>query len=272
MTTMLNHWRQVSLGLFVVWQLVYFAIANGLETLEIVTHRFPAASEAITRSLDECRAGSETRPLGPLSSLVFVVDKYGQLTEQPQRWSLFAPNISDQSAFLAYEFRWDEREKSVWLLSDDEPQDSCAYWRFLGSRMRSLEQNLTVEFAFDANETESEAQQRWSRQIREKLEKDFDVLIAWSALRLQTFQKDYPDAAPPDEVIIHVRGFVIAAPGANAKDARHEPYSLPLARWRPEAQYSPDVLPIEGYDPVSEEFQTIPWPIATGANSRAAEE
>lgn len=263
MKPILHRGCQIGLGLFVVWQLFYLTIANSLETLEIVAHRFPTTSEAINKTLDECRAGSESRPLGPLSSLIFVVDKYGQLTEQPQRWSLFAPNISDQSSFLAYEFRWHgEKEgevESVWLLSDDEPRDSSAYLRFLGSRMRSLEQNLSIEFSFDSNESKRDAQERWASQIREKLAKDHDVLLAWSALRVQAFHEDYPDTPIPDEVVIHVRGFVIFAPEAQHDAASYERYSLPLARWTPNVETKPDMLPIEGYDPVTEQFRSIPW-------------
>jgi hypothetical protein len=73
--------QPVALGLLILWQLVYLGIANSLETLEIVTHRFPETSEALTKIFDESRAGEPNRPLGPLSSLIYVVDKYGQITE-----------------------------------------------------------------------------------------------------------------------------------------------------------------------------------------------
>ena len=249
----------LALGLLILWQLVYLTIANSLETLEIVTHRFPETSAAITKVLDESRAGEPERPLGPLSSLIYVVDKYGQITEQPQRWSLFAPNISDQTSFLAYEFRWHDEERSVWLLSDNEPENPAEYWRMLGNRVRSVEQNLTVGFSFDAGETEQDARARWAVQIREKLARDHDVLIAHAALRLADFQADYPDAPIPDEVLIHIRGYDIASPDAQSSRQAFTPYQMAFARWSPTADYPSDVIPIEAFDPVTEQYVFQPW-------------
>lgn len=249
----------LALGLLILWQLVYLAIANSLETLEIVTHRFPETSAAITKILDESRAGEPQRPLGSLSSLIYVVDKYGQFTEQPQRWSLFAPNISDQTSFLAYELRWHGEEQSAWLLSDNEPENPAEYWRMLGNRVRSVEQNLTVSFSFDAGETEQEARERWAGQIRDKLARDHDILIAHAALRLLEFQADHPDAPVPDEVLIHIRGYQIAPPGADAAGQAFTPYQLAFARWRPTASYSPEVIPVEAFDPVTEQYVFQPW-------------
>jgi len=249
---------RIALGVFIVWQLVYFAIANGLETLEVVTLRYPETAVAITKALDASRNGRES-PLGPLAPVVFAVDKYGQLTEQPQRWSLFAPNISDQTAFLAYELHWDGWDESVWLLSEDEPKNAASYVRFLGSRLRSLEQNLTVGFSFEPGETEAQARQRWALQTREELSRDVDVLLAWSHLRLEAFQQAHQGVAPPDEVIIHIRGYQIAGPHEQMRAAGQSPYCLAIARWRPAAEYPAEVLPLEVFNHATQQFAFQPW-------------
>ncbi|UUO07235.1 hypothetical protein M4951_02745 [Blastopirellula sp. J2-11] len=255
-------WRSgcsIALGSFIVWQLFYLAVANSLETLEVVTLRFPETSSAITKALDESRAGNHPHELGGLSSLIYAVDKYGQVTEQPQRWSLFAPNINDQTAFLACEFRWNDSEQSTWLLSDNEPNDTSNYLRYAGNRTRSVEQNLILTFTFNTGETELEARQRWAKQIQDKLANDFDILTVWASLRVEEFLADFPNAPSPDEIVIHVRGYEIAAPGSDGPSQSPAPYCMAIARWTPAAEYPRDVIPIEVYDPVTEQFIYQPW-------------
>ncbi|PQO26469.1 hypothetical protein [Blastopirellula marina] len=262
MSTIQTIWRcgsGIALGTFIIWQLFYFTVANSLETLEVVTLRYPETSSAITKALDDSRAGKSPQALGGLSSLIYAVDKYGQVTEQPQRWSLFAPNINDQTSFLACEFRWHDSDQSTWLLSDNEPTDTSNYLRYAGNRVRSIEQNLTLSFSFAPGETEEAARRRWADQIREKMSTDFDILITWTASRIYEFQEDFPDMPTPDEVIIHVRGFEIGAPGAATASQTSPPYCIPLARWEPAADYPREYLPIEAYDPVTEQFVNQPW-------------
>jgi len=250
----LHHCWRIALGVLIVWQLFYLAVANSVETLEVVALRDPETAAAITEVLDESRRGERPPSLGPLSSLIFVLDKYGQLTEQPQRWSLFAPNIGNQTVFLAYELRFPGQEQSVWLYSEEEPADPSAYGRVLGNRVRSLEQNLTIGFCYLAGESEEQAHRRWGKEIRQKLASDFEVLISFTALRVEQFLQDYPQAPLPEEVILHIRGYEIPAPDeASSADSR-TPYCLPLARWRPGAEYPSDVIPLEAFDPVTEQF------------------
>ncbi len=260
---LLKRLGNVGLGVFIIWQLFYLTIANSLETLEVVTHRYPETSESIASALDDSREGNHPTALGGLSSLVFVADKWGQLTEQPQRWSLFAPNIGDQTGFLACELRWNDVEDSAWLLSDNEPQDTTSYFRLAGNRLRSFEQNLAITFALHDGETELAAQERWGHQIQQKLASDYDVLIAWASSRVRDFQREHAGAPMPDEVILHVRGYQIPSPNSQAPADSDTPYSVAFARWIPSAQYPEDALPIEAFNPVTNQFELQPWTTET---------
>jgi len=251
------------LGAFIIWQILYLTIANGLETVEVVMHRFPAVSQSYTAALDESRLGSRPTGLGGASSLIFFVDKYGQVTAQPQRWSLFAPGVARQSCFLACELRWEGMEESLWLLSENEPQNPASYFRAGRSRLRSIEQGLAIGFTWQAGEPERDAQQRWGRQIRDKLARQYDILLAWVTLRVEAFLDKHPGAPSPSEVVIHVRGHEIDPPYANSTGTSSPPYCMPLARWKPTASYPGDCLPIEAYDPVAGEFVLQPWPTET---------
>ncbi|QDU92620.1 hypothetical protein [Lignipirellula cremea] len=249
----------VGLGAFIIWQLFYLTLANGLETLEVVMHRFPAISEKYTAALDDSRRGANPTALAGASSLIFLIDKYGQITEQPQRWSLFAPNVADQSCFLACELRWEGIEESVWLLSENEPSNPDSYLRFGGNRLRSIEQNLAPGFSWRAGESELDAQTRWGQQIQDKLAREYDILQAWVALRVEAFLDLHSDAPAPSEVIVHVRGYEIPAPYAKRQDRPAAPYCVALARWVPSAEPPDDYLPLEAYDPVMNVFVLQPF-------------
>ena len=84
------------------------------------------------------------------------------------------------------------------------------------------------------------------------------MLIAFTALRVEKFLEDYPQAPLPEEVILHIRGYEIPAPNAPAAESR-TPYCLPLARWRPGADHPPEVIPLEAYDPITEQFVPQRW-------------
>ncbi len=250
---------QRCLGVFIIWQLFYMTIANSLETLEIVTHRMPETSERIGDAIQECRNGEQGIDVPGVSSLIYVVDKYGQFTEQPQRWSLFAPNIRTQSTFLALELRFDDFENSLWLLSDNEPVDTKSFFRVGGNRLRGIEQNLEINFAFSLDETEEVARERWREQIQEKLARDSEIMQAWIALRVKGFLEQNPQAPEPNEIVIHVRGYEIPSPDASIKEEAGKPYEMAIARWIPDHEYPEDVLPIEAFDPVTNQFVYQPW-------------
>ncbi len=250
---------QRCLGVFIIWQLFYMTIANSLETLEIVTHRMPETSERIGNAIQKCRDGEQGIDVPGVSSLIYAVDKYGQFTEQPQRWSLFAPNIRNQSTFLALELRFDGMEDSLWLLSDNEPLDTKSFFRVGGNRLRGIEQNLEINFAFSLDETEEVARERWREQIHEKLARDSEILQAWVALRVEGFLKQNPQALQPSEIVIHVRGYEIPSPDAPIKDQAEKPYEMAIARWIPNQEYPENVLPVEAFDPVTNQFVYQPW-------------
>jgi len=254
-SSLLRRFAGIGLGAFIIWQLIYLTLANALETAEVVMHRFPEYSKQYTAALDSSRSGADPTALGGASSLIFFVDKYGQVTEQPQRWSLFAPNVSDQACFLACELKWEGMEESVWLLSENEPENTASYFRFGGNRLRSIEQNLAIGFTWTTGESERDAQERWGEQIKDKLAREYDILLAWVTLRVEAFLDNHINAPSPSEVIVHVRGYEIPTPGERSG----APYSVALARWEPTAEYPEDYLPLEAFDPVANEFVLQPF-------------
>ncbi|MEM1067786.1 MAG: hypothetical protein AAGI63_02740 [Planctomycetota bacterium] len=245
----------VLLGCFILWQLVYLTVANVVETAPVLLRRWPEKHQQFTSFIDQSRNATEASKASGLAGLIRLTDRWGQRTAQPQRWSLFAPNVAKQTGFLALELKWHDVESSAWLYSDDEPVDSTSYWRASGNRFHNVEQNLRITFAVSQGESNDDARQRWSHQIQRKLETDCDVMMAWIRIRLIDFYADYPDVATPDEVILHCRGFQIPAPGQRVESpSAAVPYSLAIARWRPKLDVPVGVLPMEAFDPVEHRF------------------
>lgn len=249
----------VLLGVFIVWQLIYLSAAGAIETLEVVSERLPEETATeIKRVVSESRHGRPATAVPGLGSLIYVVDKWGQVTEQPQRWCLFAPDVAKQATFLSLELCWHDEEQSIWLDSDNEPADPTSFFRIGRNRSRSFEQRLSMEFELHVGETVERARERWRARIAWKLADEYELLAAFATVRLDEFQRANPDIPRPDFVIFHVRGYQIAPPNSESVPTS-EPYQLPLARWVPDAEYPADVLPIEAYDPVADEFAALTW-------------
>ncbi|MEM6688765.1 MAG: hypothetical protein AAF664_05010 [Planctomycetota bacterium] len=254
-TSIIERFSGLVLGGFIIWQLGYLAIANVMETTPVVVRRWPETHQQVTNLIDQSRSEESSLNQSISSRVMQAVYRWGDRTAQPQRWSLFAPNIANQSGFLALELRWEGVDESSWWYSENEPLDPGSYWRATGNRFHNVEQNLRITFAVAEAESDADARKRWSDEIKRKLETHCDVMMAWMRIRLNDFHDAYPDVAVPDEVTLHCRGFQIRVPDSTGR-TRNEalPYTLAIARWRPSCESPPDVLPLEAFDHLENRF------------------
>ncbi len=99
--------RSVFLGLFVVGQLLFLFVRNGLEALEQLREHLPPAWKDVTQRI----APGWHEDEGHFSSFLRMINRltrsYAQATEQLQQWSLFS-NAGRECVFPAIELRWDE--------------------------------------------------------------------------------------------------------------------------------------------------------------------
>src|SRR5919109_897836 len=110
--------RHIALGLFVLGQLVFLCVANVCGMLDHYARRgFPDRFE---KPVDQA-APDASRARGHLWKLNDAVNTiawyWGQVTGQPQSWSLFAPNVGNECAFPALLIRWDEPFDSASMLA-----------------------------------------------------------------------------------------------------------------------------------------------------------
>jgi hypothetical protein len=252
------------LGLFVVWQLVFVV---GLNFCEVTRHylvTFEDESPEAFYSLVNKESPAGKR----FAKLEQVFTRWSELTEQPQKWSLFAPNVWANVPFVAVEFRWDEEPPNspaaagarlpVTLLSDNEPRNVHRYFRIGLFRIRRFEGNLSPNLYHGIDKTDEDMQDEWRRIIRRAAHDDGVAIRAYMEWRWRQYQAEHPDVETPRQVILHLRTYRIPAPSDTEPPDWSDPEDVPLARWRPHFAYAENALPVEIYDLVAERFDVMP--------------
>jgi hypothetical protein len=257
--------RSVVLGLFILWQLLFLLGYNLLDLARETRTKLPERLEEAV----EAAAPGWTRKEGPahetVEKVMTILKHYEQATGQPQRWSLFAPDVAEDVTFPAVEMRWEEPgakealapEPEV-LRSANEPEDLHRYMRLGNFRLRRYETNVGVVLTPHADETEEEMKARWRAGIQNYLRKDWDTVRAYLRWRWQAYVREYPDRPEPRMVILLVRRYHIPAARRRAEADWEGPYVEPVARWRPFAQPSRGRQSVEMYNPVAGDFEEIP--------------
>jgi hypothetical protein len=255
----------VALGLFVIAQGFFLPLANGLEFLPHLRALLKEKPWAKTWAPDWLEEKGETHERCKKANQ--LSQRWQELTGQPQRWSLFAPEVADEIWFLGVVINQTEtnplatetKQKpgySFSLLSDNEPADPNHFFRLGRYRMRRFEMALEVHLYNYEDKSEEEKVQYWRDKIEKKVCEDWDMIEAYLQYRLRSFVLQHPDLAQPCELIMTIRHFEIPAP---QKVPFHwdAPKEVPVARWQPTQAPSDEYLPIERYDPVAKRFERV---------------
>src|SRR5262249_6618271 len=144
----------VGLGIFVVAQAIFLPVANGLEFLPQLRSLLKEtiwarkwASDWINKKDEVYEAGKKADQLS---------QRWQELTGQPQRWSLFAPEVADDIWFLGITVNQTESNQSsaplpdqpkgysYSVFSENEPPDPNCFFRFGRFRLRRFEMALEV--------------------------------------------------------------------------------------------------------------------------------
>jgi hypothetical protein len=252
------------LGLFIVWQIIFLCAANVLEAARETRGSLPGFAARAAETV----APGWTAGEGPASEAVDtaagVTRRWAQLTGQPQDWSLFAPDVPPDTVFPEVELRWDDGPHGLppspdTLLSDNEPADPTRYVRVGRFRLRRYEAALTLILKTYPDETEEEAKERWQGRIEAFVRRDWDAIRAYLRWRAEAYRERNPNAAPPSELILHMRRYVPPGPDEPGPFEWDGPFVMPVARWRPGEELS-DSLPVEMYDPVTGTFRWLRYP------------
>ncbi len=277
------------LGLFVVWQLVFLFVANGhpiLEEVRALLRRGNAFEQEPDWVNGRGRAyqGQETA--------YRVAKAWGEVSAQPQNWSLFAPTVWRNVPFPAVELRWDEDPRSApgvapclppfaagdplqaaaltaaatlprpapphppaLLLSDNEPADPHAFLRVGRLRLRRYEAVLAPALKDGGTNPERNADD-WRHDFEALTREEWKSVLAYLRWRAEAFRRGRPELPEPTQMILLVRHYVVPPPGRRPWDW-DGPVQMPVARWRPSAAWDDQHLPVETYNPVVDRFESL---------------
>ncbi len=233
--------RQVALGLFVVFQLVFLLGSNFLDYAEHLGAELgalpPVRAPVPGRLLD---SGHLSQLAGAVSGLLL---RWAQLTEQPQGWPLYAqpPSVIP---FVRVHLAWPGRQEVV-LRAHHEPAGK-RWFRLFRPRIAQLEDSLGFLFEARAGEPEPARRERLRDELRAKVAHQWPYLVTYLRLRVREHVATHPGVSPPELATLVVRFYRIPPPAQRPWDWSVET-EVPVLRIRGEA--------VEVFDPVLERFE-----------------
>jgi hypothetical protein len=287
--------RQVVLGLFILFQLVFVVFYNLIGLFQDAQTRLDSRITAVIDRVMPGYGGKSGHAWKISDEISTGMRRWGQLTGQDQSWSLFAPNVAEVTGFPAVVLNWEDVPTSgpalarplaqlaassplevaaldlaarapafggppppeELFLSDNEPPNPHHFFRIGKFRIRRYEGALIPYLSRRKGETEAEANERWAGAIRDHVAEYPDQLQAYVQWRLSVWQKQHPDSPPPRQVILVERTYKILPPDDDTGAIWDGPRTLPLLRWQPQAVWQTGFRAIERYNPVTQRFESI---------------
>jgi hypothetical protein len=218
------------LGGFVLWQLIFALSANVFFFLQ----------------------RTYSTPMVPI--LPAVTSRWAEATGQLQGWSLFAPNVPTQAAFLMTELRWPDG-RSVKLLSPTEPANLDVFFRAPGAaRLLNYEAHLRLALLSWSPAEVKERPERWRQHVEGEVRRRGEAMRSYLQWRHREYVQEQPDAPPPSELVLWVRLYDIPGPQASSA-SWGEPALVPLMRWRPGVAAPAGFIPYEWFDVTTGQFR-----------------
>jgi hypothetical protein len=251
-------------ALFILWQLAFMLGMNACEMTRHYLDYLTEETDNVPGLLDpDTTEGRRFRQV----ELLFT--RWAEFSNQPQSWSLFAPNIWSHIPFVAVELRWDDGPAGappaanaphppVLLLSDNEPADVLHYIRTGDFRLRRFESSIDVGMPIDTDKSAEDMQDRWRQKTFERVKNQAVAIRAYLEWRWSRYSGEHPGIEQPKQVVLLQRIYRIPAP-ADAHPWKLDPPEFhTLARWRPGFAYADNALPVEVYDRLAERFDVLP--------------
>ncbi|HEX3150528.1 MAG TPA: hypothetical protein VHR66_20790 [Gemmataceae bacterium] len=227
------------LGTFVCVQLVYVPLAN---FLQLLPRRMPPLPEEIASRLQrEGRTTQSDAGQAVLDRVGSTCDRWAEVTDQGQGWSLFAPRFGSTGTFLTLQVATDAG--LVELRSRFEPADVDHYVRYDVTHYRLFYREMSYAMVYWMWTPDSfvEHGPEWRDVIREHVAAYPNTLPAYVRWRLA---EELP-GVEVREVVVAVRVFVPAKPG----EPRPEVVTVLIGKWL--SDVPTEVMP---FDPVTKEF------------------
>jgi hypothetical protein len=251
--------KQVLLGFFVTWQLLFLFLSNFLPFV-------PHGREEHDELIDDVNLHGRVSQVEPIQdaieTLARVTDRWMEATGQLQGWSLFAPTFPPQAGFVSVKFRWSDGATDV-VKSRFEP-DPQHYFRPPGTygRQFNYESRFVILPAYWPETRLGPSwwpwEIEWSEAIARRVQVQWKSMRAYLCWRRDRYIKEHPQTPPPAEAILMVDLYLTPSPRQHPWEPQG-PFVRPLARWRPEVVPPAGRLPVEVcIDPSKEVFEWVP--------------
>ncbi len=244
--------RQVLVGLFILWQLIFLISANLIGFLKDNREYMPLELEQAVEAIAPGWPKEQGHAWQIMEHVAKTDRLWAEATGQLQYWMLFAPTIARECVFPAVELHWDGETKLV--LSENEPSDLNLYFRFGNYRLRRYESNLTLALRPDACESLAETNERWRDRIRTFVTGYADILDGYLSWRTGRALRDWPDKPRPDAVVLLMRRYHIND-FEKAPSYWTGPHSVAVARRQFSMESGKGKL--EWHDPVTGRFMSV---------------
>jgi hypothetical protein len=249
---------RVLLGLFILGQLAFLLTANLADLLGLASTSLPQMPPAVRTPLEQVETAS--RLARGAETLRGATSWWADLTDQPQEWALFAPDVTDRIPFVNVELSWEGGPvpdgrvlDPVILPSVNEPADPGHFFRLGRFRLRRYEG--TVDVTPSSGEDFDPHGEEWRADIRRAVMARASWMRAYLSWRVAAFRESHPNLPPPTQAILHVRLYQVPAPPGPSPWYWHDLGRHPVARWLPGAGAPPGTHHLERYDPVEERFE-----------------
>lgn len=248
------------LGLFVLGQLFFLLSGNLLRMFEDAKPKLKEVG-FIRQTLPDW-SDDKGRLHAAVTTLSRADRRWGELTAQPQSWSLFAPSVFEHIPFPAVLLRWSDEQRAgqvealpdQLLPSANEPPDRHCYFRYGLFRLRRYEGNVGLVLPQGMSDDARRGK------IEEHLREEVDCIHAYLRWRLEEFRHSHPELPPPREVILLMNTYRIPSPPGPEPWDWQVLERQPVVRWRPDAPPEPEYLLLEMYNPVMNRFERLRKP------------
>jgi hypothetical protein len=143
------------------------------------------------------------------------------------------------------------------LLSANEPKDVRHYLKLGRFRLRRYESNIDVSLA-SPDKNPDAVVDSWRENIEDRVRDHWRLMAAYMQWKLSRWSQKHSDLPEPKQVILWVRLYRVPLPEEAPSPWNWQgPEWHPVARWQLGAEWTPELLPVEMFNPVVERFESL---------------
>jgi hypothetical protein len=285
--------RQVALGLFILFQLVFLVVSNFLGFFQWAAPELTGEPKKLANRIASRFAHEDGHGWAWCERLETDTRRWMQLTGQDQDWSLFAPSVSKVTGVPVVLLLWDEPPQAgpsmpgsrldytaengfdlvtawqkqapdtvVWLPSDNAPADEKNYIKLGNARLRRYEGIFYLNAQPYKDEPRADAEARMTRRMDKLVTDAHDSIKRYLEWRIRAWQHQHPDEGMPRQAILFLRFYRIHGPVYEGEGEKRTFVCMEEKGWDgpflvPQARWLAGTQTVEPFNYTEQRFQTM---------------